>query len=38
MKFADCIVKRMDKHYDDKNLTAYDEENLGCRSGDYNGK
>ncbi len=28
----------MDKHDDDKNLTAYDEENLGCESGDDNGK
>ena len=28
----------MDKHDGDKNLIAYDEENLGCQSGDDNGK
>tara|TARA_B100000575_G_scaffold274212_1_gene257778 strand:+ start:1245 stop:1346 length:102 start_codon:yes stop_codon:yes gene_type:complete len=28
----------MEKHDDDKALTTYDEENLGCQSGDYNGK
>ena len=38
IKFTEWIVKRMAKHDDDKNLTAYDEENLDCQSGDYNGK
>ncbi len=38
MEFANCIVKRMDKYDVDNNLTAYGEENLGCQSGDNDGK
>ena len=33
MEFTDYIVKGMDEYDSNKNLTDYDEENLGCQSG-----
>ena len=38
MEFTDYIVKGMDEYDSNKNLTDYDEENLGCQSGDDDGK
>ena len=38
MEFTDYIVKGMDEYDSNTNLTDYDEENLGCQSGDDNGK
>ena len=38
MRFTDYIVKGMDEYDSNKNLTDYDEENLGCQSGDDDGK
>ena len=38
MEFTDYIVKRMDEYDSNKNLTDYDEENLGCQSGDDDGR
>ena len=38
MVFTDYIVKGMDEHDTNKNLTDYDEENLGCQSGDDDGR
>ena len=38
MEFTDYIVKGMDEYDSNKNLTDYDEENLGCHSGDDDGK
>ena len=37
MEFTDYIVKGMDEYDSNKNLTDYDEENLGCQSGDDDG-
>ena len=37
MEFADYIVKGMNDYNCNKNLTDYDEENLGCQSRDYDG-
>ena len=34
MEFTDYIVKGMDEYDNNTNLTDYDEENLGCQSGD----
>ena len=31
MEFSYYIFKRMGKHNTDKNLTSFDEENLGCQ-------
>ena len=36
--FIEYVVKRMDKHNDHKNLTFFDEENLGCQIGDDDGR
>ena len=38
MEFTDYIVKGMDEYDRNKNLTDYDEENLGCQSGDDDGR
>jgi len=38
MEFTDYIVKGMDEYESNKNLTDYDEENLGCQSGDDDGR
>ena len=38
MEFTDYIVKGMDEYDSNKNLTDYDEENLGCLSGDDDGR
>ena len=38
MEFTDYIVKGMDEYDNNKNLTDYDEENLGCQSGDDDGR
>ena len=38
MEFTDYIVKGMDKYDSNKNLADYDEENLGCQSGDDDGR
>ena len=38
MEFTDYIVKGMDEYDSNKNLTDYDEENLGCQSADDDGR
>ena len=38
MEFADYIDKGINEYDSNKNLTDYDEENLGCQSGDDNGR
>ena len=38
MEFTDYIVKEMDEYDSNKNFTEYDEENLGCQSGDDDGR
>ena len=38
MEFTDYIVKGMDEYDSNKNLTDYDEENLGCQNGDDDGR
>ena len=38
MVFTDYIVKGIDEYDGNKNLTGYDEENLGCQSGDDDGR
>ena len=38
MEFTDYVVKGMDEYDSNKNLTDYDEENLGCQSGDDDGR
>ena len=38
MEFTDYIVEGMDEYDSNKNLTDYDEENLGCQSGDDDGR
>ena len=38
MEFTDYIFKRMDKHNDGKDLTSFDEENLGCQIRDDDGR
>ena len=38
MEFTDYIVKEMNEYDSDNNLTDFDEENLGCQSGDDDGK
>ena len=38
MEFTDYIVKGMNEYDSNKNLTDYDEENLGCQSGDDDGR
>ena len=38
MIFTDYIVKGMDEYNSNTNLTDYDEENLGCQSGDDDGR
>ena len=38
IEFTDYIVKGMDEYDSNKNLTDYDEENLGCQSGDDDGR
>ena len=38
MEFTDYIVKGMDEYDSNKNLIDYDEENLGCQSGDDDGR
>ncbi len=38
MEFTDYIVKGMDEYDNNTNLTDYDEENLGCQSGDDDGR
>ena len=38
MEFTDYIVKGMDEYDSNTNLTDYDEENLGCQSGDDDGR
>ena len=38
MEFTDYIVKGMDEYDSNKNLTDYDEENLGCQSGNDDGR
>ena len=38
MEFTDYIVRGMDEYDRNKNLTDYDEENLGCQSGDDDGR
>ena len=38
MEFTDYIVKGMEEYDSNKNLTDYDEENLGCQSGDDDGR
>ena len=38
MEFTDYIVQGMDEYDKNENLTDYDEENLGCQSGDDDGR
>ena len=38
MEFTDYVVKGMDEYDSNKNLTDYDEENLGCQSADDDGR
>ena len=38
IEFIDYIVKGIDEYDSNKNLTDYDEENLGCQSGDDDGR
>ena len=38
IEFTDYILKGMDEYDSNKNLTDYDEENLGCQSGDDDGR
>ena len=38
MEFTDYIVKGMNKYDNNKNPSEYDEENLGCQSGDDDGR
>ena len=38
MEFTDYIVKGMNEYDSNKNLTDYDEENLGCQSRDDDGR
>ena len=38
MELTDYIVKGMNEYDSNTNLTDYDEENLGCQSGDDDGK
>ena len=38
MEFTDYIVKGMDEYDSNKNLTDYDEENLGCQNEDDDGR
>ena len=38
MAYADYMVEGIDKNDSNKNLTDYDEENLGCQSGDDDGR
>ena len=38
MEFTDYIVEGMDEYDINKNLTDSDEENLGCQSGDDDGR
>ena len=38
MEFTDYIVRGTDPYDSNKNLTDYDEENLGCQSGDDDGR
>ena len=38
MEFQDYIIKEMDEYDSNTSLTDYDEENLGCQSGDDDGK
>ena len=38
MEFRDHLVKGMNKYDSNTNLTDYDEENLGCQSGDDDGR
>ena len=38
MAYADNMVEEIDKNDSNKNLTDYDEENLGCQSGDDDGR
>ena len=38
MEFTDYKVEGMDEYDSNKNLTDYDEENLGCQSGDDDGR
>ena len=38
MEFADYIDKGINEYDSNKNLTDYDEENLGCQSGDDDGR
>ena len=38
MELTDYIVKGMDEYDNNTNLTDYDEENLGCQSGDDDGR
>ena len=38
MEFKDYIIKEMDEYDGNTNLTDYDEENLGCQSGDDDGR
>ena len=38
MEFTDYLVEGMNEYDSNTNLTDYDEENLGCQSGDDDGK
>ena len=38
MEFKDYIIKEMDEYDGNTNLTDYDEEKLGCQSGDDDGR
>ena len=38
MEFTDYIAKGMNEYDSNTNLTDYDEENLGCQSGDDDGR
>ena len=38
MEFTDYIVKGLYEYDSNKDLTDYDEENLGCQSGDDDGR
>ena len=38
MEFTDYLGKEIDKYDSNKNFTDYDEENLGCQSGDDDGR
>ena len=38
MEFTDYIVKGMNEYDNNKNPSEYDEENLGCQSGDDDGR